>query len=155
MERKDAIVYAIHNEVKSLNTYNALVKVFKDKESKDVFSHLAKIELIHRDKLMTLFKKEYPGEKAEIDKSAMFRIPKQEGLKDPVAALKYAISKEIEAENGYKRLAELSRDPETKKLFIQLATDEKNHEDLLETEIARLTGTMMWFDENELGGLME
>jgi len=155
MERKDAMIYAIQNEIKSENSYNILAKVFEDRESKEVFSHLSKIESIHKEKLTSLFKKEFPHEILKLDKTITFKIPKQEGLNDPVAALKYAIGKEQAAGDGYKKLAELSEDAETTKLFLMLAADEKNHEDLLETEIARLTGTMMWFDASELGGLME
>jgi len=155
MERKDAIIYAIHNEIKSENSYNTLAKVFEDRESKEVFSHLSKIEAIHKDKLIKLFKKEFPEAALDIDRNATFKIPRQEGLKDPVVALQYAIGKEQSAGEGYQKLAELSKDAETTKLFLMLAADEKNHEDLLETEIARLTGSMMWFDVSELGGLME
>jgi rubrerythrin len=52
-------------------------------------------------------------------------------------------------------MAEGCKDDELKEFFLNLVKEEMYHKELLETEADRIQGTVTWFDESELSGLME
>jgi len=76
-------------------------------------------------------------------------------LNDPKEVLEFAISKEEEAVELYKDLAEQTKEPDINKQLLQFAQEEESHKVILLSEIQRLQGALQWFDPSELSGLME
>ncbi len=76
-------------------------------------------------------------------------------MNDPKEVLEFAISKEEEAVELYKDLAEQTKEPDISKQLLQFAQEEESHKVILLSEIQRLQGALQWFDPSELTGLME
>jgi len=63
-----------------------------------------------------------------------------------VSVLALAIEGELKAQVRYKKIADMFDDEEGKKIFHDLAQDERNHQRILEDEIYHLSnkGTIIW-----------
>jgi len=155
MNRQDAYVYAVENEIKSVNLYTVLAKTFSDEDLIKTFNHLASLETIHKDKLIKTYKREFDNQPLIYDEDAMPRINVKRDLTDPANIIEYAIDREITMADQYEFMSKESDKDEIKSFFSSLAEEEKNHRDLLETELNRIQGLMVWFDNSELNGLME
>lgn len=155
MTRKEALIFAIENEVKSQNLYRALANAFKDEQSRAMFSNLIPIEKVHEEKLAELYKEENPEEKLIIDYTLIPTPVEGESLDDPQGALEFAIKREHIARDGYLAFARNADDGAMKNLFEELAAEEAKHAELLNDEINRIHGSMIWFDPSELDGFME
>lgn len=152
---QDAYLFAIHNEIKSQNLYSLLAIAFEDTDAKARFQGLEKMERVHEEKVTELFHRRFPGVELKVDREVLPRLRESEQLDDPRHVLEFAISREVEARDGYRDLVEQEDNPEIREIFQQLSAEEENHIVLLEDEIHRLQGSLLWFDESELGGLME
>lgn len=150
-----AYTYAIINEIKSQNLYSMLAIACEEEESSKIFADLEKIEKSHEEKVTNLFKEKFPDEKLELDHNALPDFKNSVMLDNPGQILEYAISREFESEDDYRNLAERSDEEEIKKIFLQLAEEEKTHGELLRMEIHRLQDLLLWFEETELNGLFE
>jgi len=155
MTRKEAYVFAIENEIKAANLYRMLEKSFNDEDLGKTFNHLASLEDIHKEKLIKAFEKEFAGEKLTYKENVLPVIHNKRDLNDPVRILEYAVDRENATSDQYESMAKESDDDEIKSFFHGLAREEKEHKELLETEINRIQGTMIWFDSSELNGLVE
>jgi rubrerythrin len=155
MTRKEALLFAIENEVKSQNLYRALANAFKDEQSRAMFQNLVPLEKVHEEKLIALYKAENPDEALNINYALIPTPVDGESLDDPQGALKFAIKREHIAREGYLTFAQNAEDGELKQLFEELAAEEANHAELLNDEINRIHGSMIWFDPSELDGFME
>lgn len=155
MTRKEALLFAIENEVKSQNLYRALANAFKDEQSQAMFKNLVPIEKVHEEKLVSLYKEENPDEELNINYALIPTPVEGESLDDPQGALEFAIKREHIAREGYLTFAQNAEDGELKELFEELAAEEANHAELLNDEINRIHGSMIWFDASELDGFME
>ena len=155
MTRKEAILYAIENEIKAQNFYKMMSEKC-DNEAKQIFLNLIPMEKIHEEKLRSIFHDEFPGDKVEIKDNLKpkFKV-KQTDLRDPKTIYELGIDNENAAEKLYKKLADETEDISVKEVFLKLAQEESNHAELLQTEIERLTNIIEWFDDSELNGLME
>ncbi len=152
---KDAYIFAIINEVKSQNLYKILSIAAKESASKQTFEELSLLEKVHEEKVTRLFKEQFPAETLEIDRSVLPRLKRNQEIVDPREALLFAVGREEMASSGYEELMEKSENPEIKELFGNLAKEEQYHKEVLETEILKISGELLWFDENELSGLFE
>ena len=150
-----AYTYAIINEIKSQNLYSMLAIACKDEESGKIFADLEKIEKSHEEKVTHLFREKFPNEQLELDHNALPDFNNSVMLDNPGQIFEYAISREFESEDDYRNLAERSEEEEIKKIFLQLAEEEKTHGELLRMEIHRLQDLLLWFEETELNGLFE
>lgn len=153
--KSDIYQLVIQEEIKAQNLYTALAKALDNEDSKQIFTNLIQIEKIHEDKITELFRAEFPKLKLEIDRNLKPEIKNTDNLVTPESALNFAIKKEEEAEEIYLELALKVETVELKKLFKKFASDERNHKELLEDEILRLGGLLIWFDASELNGMME
>ncbi|MCD6181567.1 MAG: ferritin family protein [Candidatus Cloacimonetes bacterium] len=153
--RKEALLFAIENEVKSQNLYRALANAFKDTHAVEMFTRLVPMEKAHEEKLIALYRHENPEDELTINYALIPILTEGEHLDDPEGALEFAIKRENIAEAGYLNFAKTTDDAELKKLFMELAAEEKNHAELLQDEINRIHGSMIWFDASELDGFME
>jgi rubrerythrin len=154
-DKKTIYQMVIQEEIKAQNLYRGLSKAMGKTDSNDVFAKLIKIEELHEETIRRLFKEDYPAEKLQVDKNLRPEFETKDNLKNPQAALQFAIAKEEHAADIYQDLAAQSTAAEHRELFLKFAEDEKNHKELLLDEISRLSGSMMWYDESELNGLME
>jgi rubrerythrin len=154
MKRIEAYVLAIENEIKSTNLYNALKKSFKDESLKKTFHTLGAYEDIHREKLVSAFRREFPKEKLIYDKNVMPKINIKRDLSDPRHIFEYAIDREIAMADQYEDMAEDCTDEDIRAFFLALVAEEKQHQEMLEMELNRLHGTAIWFDSSELDGFM-
>jgi len=155
MERREAYKIALENEIKSINLYKILSKSFNDQDIIDTFNSLASLELIHKEKLIQACKKEFGHIPFNYNDNDVPKIDIRRNLSDAKSILEYAIDREIAMADQYKIMAEESEDEMNKKFFLDLVQEEIDHKDLLETELNRIQGSMIWFDDSELNGLME
>jgi rubrerythrin len=154
-ERKKAYRMAIENEIIAQNVYSFLADSMNNKSSQTLFERLILMEKRHQEKVTKMFKKEYPEENLLLEKIDFPRIIEKENLEDGERALQFAIRNEEKAAEYYEMLAKQSLENDAKQLFEELAHEERNHKKFLEDEISRLNGTMIWFDDSELNGIVE
>ena len=141
--RKEAYLFAIQNEIKSQNLYRMLAKSFKCKEIATVFERLVPLEQLHEEKLREIFRKEFPDESIPVDPKAIPDFMNHNDIKDPRAIYDFAVERENYAEESYQKLAAQTEQNELKKLFYTLASEEKNHAELIYTEIEKLANTLV------------
>jgi rubrerythrin len=91
----------------------------------------------------------------QIDRNLLPKAETNEQLNEPRAAILFAQQREDNAKEGYLELARTSADSKVKELFENLAAEEEDHHQLLQNILDQMEGTMMWYDESELDGLME
>lgn len=155
MNRKEAYILAIENEIKSKNLYIVLAKSFKNEESIKTFHLLESLEKIHEEKLIEAYKKEFKLSTVSFDTNMLPKIDIRRNLSDPKNILEYAMDRELAMADQYEYMASGCQDEELQEFFLTLVKEEKNHKELLETELDRIHGSLIWFDESELTGLME
>ena len=155
MNRKEAYIMAIENEIKSKNLYIILARSFRHEESIKTFHLLESLEKIHEEKLIEAFKKEFKISTTAFDTNMLPKIDIRRNLSDPNTILEYAMDRELAMADQYDYMASECQDAELKEFFLNLVKEEKNHKELLEMEMDRIHGSAIWFDESELTGLME
>lgn len=155
LSRREAIQFAIQNEIKSQNLYKMMAAAFRKSDSGETFKNLQPLEKIHEEKLTELYHKEFPYNNLQIDRNLLPKVETNEQLNEPRAAILFAQQREDNAKEGYLELARTSADPKVKELFENLAAEEEDHHQLLQNILDQMEGTMMWYDESELDGLME
>ena len=155
MNRKEAYIFAIENEIKSKNLYIILAKSVNNEESKKTFHLLQSLEKIHEEKLIEAYKKEFNISTTTFDTNMSPKIDVRRNLSDPKAILEYAIDRELAMADQYDYMAAECKDDELRNFFLNLVKEEQDHKELLATELDRIHGSMIWFDESELTGLME
>jgi len=151
----DAYRVAIINEIKSQNLYAMLAIASEDKESKMIFENLEKFEKIHEEKISKIFFEKFPGEELKLDYSALPKLKSQIESKNQKQIYEFAIKKEVDANEAYLKLSELSEEQELKDFFAELAAEENKHVEILENEILRLQGSLVWFNETDLEKLLD
>lgn len=135
--------YAIFNEIKAMNLYEALSKKAKEKVTKAKFKFLSEMERAHRDALTEIFQKINQGKKPE---------PRDLGIEggesdaeidpdsDLLKVLRGAIANEETAMHLYTEVAEKVTNAEARTIFRQLAEEEQSHKQMLEAEYLLRTG---------------
>lgn len=147
--------YAIEQEVKIRNLYLLLEKSFKSEDLQNIFKRLAVIEKGHADKLSKMFKEKFPGESLNVNPDELPAYSNKHDLSDAKSVFLFAIEEEQKAQKKYQELAELETDSNIKEFLRALAEEESKHADLLEKEIEKMEGILIWYDETELNGLFE
>ncbi|MBW6515978.1 MAG: ferritin family protein [Candidatus Cloacimonetes bacterium] len=155
MNRKEAYIFAIENEIKSKNLYKILARSFKNEEIVKTFHLLESLEKIHEEKLIEALKKEFNISETAFDTNMPPKIDIRRNLSDPKNILEFAMDRELAMADQYEDMAAGCQDDELRSFFLKLVKEEKDHKELLETEMDRIHGTAIWFDESELTGLME
>jgi rubrerythrin len=132
-----------------------MAAAFRKSDSGETFKNLQPLEKIHEEKLTELYHKEFPYNNLQIDRNLLPKVETNEQLNEPRAAILFAQQREDNAKEGYLELARTSADSKVKELFENLAAEEEDHHQLLQNILDQMEGTMMWYDESELDGLME
>ncbi|MBP7334048.1 MAG: ferritin family protein [Candidatus Cloacimonas sp.] len=154
MTLKDSYRMVIAAEIRAQKMYQALAKSFAKPETGNVFKELVVLEKLHEEKMRSAFADEFPGQTIELQEEPVKEMHSV-NLNDPKEVLEFAISKEEEAVELYKDLAEQTKEPDISKQLLQFAQEEESHKVILLSEIQRLQGALQWFDPSELTGLME
>ncbi len=155
MDRKEAYIIAVENEIRAINLYSILAKSFNDKDLVRVFKSLSQLEKGHQEKIEESFRKEFGDTSFDYDGNALPRFEVKDDLSGPRQVIRYAISKEESMKENYTNMASASDNEDIKAFFKYLAEEEQNHKELLEAELNRIEGSMVWFDPSELNGMME
>jgi len=153
---KELYQKAIQNEIMARNLYMYLEKASTAGEIQNKYAQLAAFEEDHKNKLINLLNKNFPGVKVEVKESLMPDLIKSFKVADDIKeAIKLAIKLEIDARDFYVEMAKDTSSEENRKLLLTFANEEAEHKEFLETELLQLQGLYTWYDYSELTGLME
>ncbi len=147
-EYKKIISRAIDGEIEAYTFYRAVSDKVKDKNLKDLFSELAGEEEKHKLTLQG-FLIQTP-EKLHFSTSRDYRVvdglstPTLTADLKPIDGLVIAIKKELEAMQMYTQLANSSADEGQKKIFLELATMERQHKARLEDIYTNMAFPEVW-----------
>lgn len=153
-DREDikAIRVAMEAEKEAHQTYAKAAKMTRNPKGKDMFQQLSQFEMNHFRKLKDLLKSlEEKGEWILYEGTSLKKKkvplktakPTGEDLTD-MDALKMAIREEKKAQNYYRSLSELTKDPRGKDMYKRLASEEELHEKLLNDQYYSLHNTGYW-----------
>jgi rubrerythrin len=133
----EIIALAIRGEEDAITYYKKVSNAMARPDLREKCLTLAKEEERHRDMLLQLYRRMTGGEEELPD------IPAETGtaegglpvaLNDIESVLEYAVAREEEAEDFYRKAAERTEDEEAKKLFNQLADIENGHAQMFRAE---------------------
>lgn len=146
---REAITRAIYAETGAMNFYARMAESIDNPEGKGRFEQLSADERGHRDTLVSwftrLFDSEFTEDAEEARRSEIGEVSIS-GQAGAIEALDLAIDAEKKAREFYLAEREKAADPGLKKMFGDLADQEKGHFDLLSAERNALTGGFYWFD---------
>ena len=148
------LVEAMNSEIEAKNFYNNASKKAKSQAGKKLFRELAEFEQNHYERVKNIIesynnrlefketrtKKEIPTIQSEIE-------GEYEPNKDEIVTIiNLAINAEKKAQERYSKIAEMLDDDESKKIFHELAQDDRNHQKILEDEFYQLSnkGIIVW-----------
>jgi len=147
-EFKKIISKAIGEEVAAFEFYNGVSEKTKDKNLKDLFKELAVEEGKHKRTLEGFLA--MPPEKFHFAPARDYKVadsvptpPLTLELK-PIEGLVIAIKKELEAMQVYTQLANTSADEAQKKIFLELASMERQHKARLEDIYTNMAFPEVW-----------
>lgn len=147
-EFRSIISGAIANEVESYTFYRGIEKCTSDDTMKKIFGNLAEEERGHRETLEEFLTK--PIKSFHFDEARDYKIsetldvPQLTVDMKPKEGIALAIKKEEESRDMYRELAELSTDPEQKKLFTNLSNMEAGHKAQLEDCYTNMAFPEVW-----------
>ncbi|WP_457754416.1 ferritin-like domain-containing protein [Thermococcus sp.] len=140
MSLKHILAYAIKGEKDATDMYTYLYEYLPEGYSKKKFKRFVWMEKGHDKKLVDIFNSLYPNEEPpdvpfkswrEIFEE---REPKLRRVKDYLDILEIAMEAEKLAEETYLYLAKQVDNREYKRIFIELAKDERDHYDFVSKE---------------------
>ena len=145
---------ALDSELKAKEFYLNAHNKAKSKSGKQLFKELAEFEQNHYDRVKEIIEDQTGGKilnESKIKSKNIQIKPEIEGEFEPnkdeiVTVINLAIDAEIKAQERYTKIAKLMSDEESKKIFQNLAQDERNHQRILEDEFYHLSnkGTIIW-----------
>jgi len=146
------LIEALNAELKEFYLYAS--DKAKSKAGKKLFKELADFEQNHYDRVKGIIESRKIGQKVE-DNTSGQKTPtvrsEIEGEFEPnkdevVMVINLAIKAEKNAQARYAQIANLLDDEEEKKIFNNLAQDERNHQKILEDEFYHISnkGTILW-----------
>ena len=154
MTRKESYQMVIEAEIRAQMLYHSLARSFRNPETSAVFQELVMLEKTHEEGIRKAYAAEFAGEEPVIKPQVEVEL-KDVNLKEPLEVLEFAMGREDIARSAYLQMADASDDADLKALLISFADQEDQHKQLIQAEIQRLQGSMIWFDPSELTGLME
>ena len=148
----EAIGLGIRSEEDAAEFYGSISKKMKNALVKSRFESLARDEMGHRKLLVDLYKKS-TGEDVPSSKiPGQPQTAEQGGVAIDIDSMeeviKYAITRENDAEKFYRKIAEKSKDISGKRTFEYLAEIEHGHGAMLETELEIYLKDRDWYADN-------
>jgi rubrerythrin len=153
---EEALDIALDAELKAQAFYARAAVEIQDPRGRDLLSRLAAFEAYHHQRLAELAQSLQEGgqfieyETRSIEQFAPVLAGGEtagtelQGLKDEVAILTKAIDNEKVAGERYRVLAEDTTDAAGRKMFRDLANEERMHERILEDEFFSLSNQGVW-----------
>ena len=153
---KDAIKGAILLEINGRKFFNHAADITQHEKGKNMFRFLAKEETRHLEVFSELFSQILEGEDwkkyvkgHELEGEAPLVEKLKERLKNSESkidtqALSIGMQLESDAINFFKQAAANSDDPKAKKIFLEIAEEEKFHYDLLQAQHDSVTNSGFW-----------
>jgi rubrerythrin len=148
------LVEAMNSEIEAKNFYIDASKKAQSKAGKKLFNELAEFEQNHYERVKKIIESVNNGfefEKPKINNNVPTIGPEVEGEYEPnkdeiVNIINLAIDAEKKAQERYSKIAEMIDDIKSKKIFHDLAQDERNHQRILEDEFYQLSnkGKIIW-----------
>ena len=148
------LIEAMNKELEAKKFYNNAASKAQSKAGKKLFNELANFEQNHYDKVKEIIESRNKDIDITVNSEAqdILSIKSEiegefEPNKDEIATvINLAIDAEIKAQERYNKIAQLMSDSESKKIFQNLAQDERNHQRILEDEFYHLSnkGTIIW-----------
>lgn len=154
MNKQEMYQMVIEAEIRAQMLYWSLSRAFQNPETSATFQHLVSLEVMHEEYMRKLFAQEFEGQEPVVRQQKEVEL-KGVKLTDPLEVLRFAQTREDLARDAYLEIADYTEDPELKGVMNKFAIQEEDHKQLIQAEIDRLQGTMIWFDPAELSGLME
>ena len=154
MNKQEMYQMVIEAEIRAQMLYWSLSRAFQNPETSATFKQLVELEVMHEEYMRKLFAKEFDGLEPVVRQQKEVEL-KGVKLTDPLEVLRFAQTREDLARDAYLEIADYTEDPELKGVMNKFAIQEEDHKQLIQAEIDRLQGTMIWFDPAELSGLME
>lgn len=154
MNKQTMYQMVIEAEIRAQLLYKSLARAFRNPETSAVFQELVELERIHEEYMRKAFAEEFGGRQPELKKQKEVEL-KGVKLTDPVEVLRFAQTREDIARDAYLEIAEQAEETELKELMNNFAIQEEGHIQVIQDEIDRLQGSIIWFDPSELNGLME
>jgi len=158
---KDAIKGAILLEINGHKFFNHAADVTQHDSGKKMFRFLAEEEVKHLKTFTNLFSQILEGEdwkeyissnelegEAPLVEKLKERMKREEG-KGETEALNIGMQLEMDAINFFQKAAEETDDPVAKKIFREIAEEEKFHYDLLQSQHDSVTKSGFWLDSAE------
>jgi rubrerythrin len=151
----DALGIAIYNEQSAFDFYKNLSETIQNPSGQERFRFLSLEEKRHRSLLEERYLKESGGKSFIFDpqkvKKIKLKINDQASAKE---ALHLALEAEREAYNSYMRASSQTSDPQGKKMYESLASEEDKHYQILMSELQMIEGGFYWFSL-DTSGFME
>jgi len=153
-EIKNLLTEAMNSELEAKKFYNDAAEKALSQAGKNLFSQLAEFEQNHYEKVKKII--ESLDTKIEMKLIHSQDITKKinpeiQGEIEPnkdeiVTVIHLAIQSEKKAQERYTRIAEMLKGEDNKKIFYNLAQDERNHQKILEDEFYHLSnkGIIIW-----------
>ena len=148
------LIEAMNSEIKAKEFYEDAKRKAESQAGKKLFRDLAEFEQNHYKRVKKII--EYRRKGMKIEKSnSIQNIPMMrsevsgefEKNKDEIAnIINLAIESEKIAQDRYERIAAIFKNEEDKRIFNDLASEERNHQKILEDEFYQLSnqGTIIW-----------
>lgn len=149
----DALDNALNLEVEGHEFYMQCAEHTSNSAGQEFFRYLAGEELIHHDKIVEIYRKEFNQEYCEYKdrikkmkrSSSIFEkhVPggDLDNSSDALDALNIAIKAENNSIKLYSELVDKTEKTDLKRFFEELVKEEEKHRSLLETEIEFVTET--------------
>ncbi|MFA4662399.1 ferritin family protein [Pyrococcus kukulkanii] len=141
---KEVLSYAIFNEEDEVEYYRKLAEHARRESIRVLFLQMAEESLGHKEKLLKLFRRLYPGEEPVKVEAPPVEVapfyPKFETVDDYLEALEYCMESELFARETYEILAQKAVNEDSRVLFVQLAEMERDHYLRLKKAYELLTG---------------
>ena len=158
---EEAIIGAIKLEINGRRFFNHAADVTQHERGKKMFRHLAEEEGKHLETFSKLFNQILGGEdwkqyvrshdvegEAPLVEKLKERMGREEG-KGETEALSIGMQLEMDAIDFFQKAAAETDDPVARKIFQEIADEEKFHYDLLQAQYDSVTNSGFWLDGAE------
>jgi rubrerythrin len=158
---ENAIIGAIRLEINGRKFFNHAAEVTEHEKGKNMFLFLAEEEVKHLETFSHLFSEILSGDdwkkyiqgsdmegEAPLVEKLKERLKSGEG-KGETEALSIGMQLEMDAIQFFQKAAADADDPVAKKIFREIAEEEKFHYDLLQAQLDSVTNSGFWLDGAE------
>lgn len=154
-ERRDILELAMDAELAALERYLVMTQRVNSRGTMAMFAHLAYDELVHYKILQAEVDPKRVKGTLEEARAALEKIvellpessrPSKTVGREHLQALKFALEQEMKAEAVYREHAEAETDESLKEIWLGLASMEKNHGEILKSQIASIEDSGFWLD---------